>query len=134
MSSTAKNPRVSIEVFNAGNDKKEARLLIKTHNVVTWMAQELLTTFESSIGEVALMPGKSGVFRVMVNDVLIWDRKEKQAFPDIKHLKQLVRDIIDPNKQLGHSDRKDAKSDPEPKKNDISPSASDPQGCLTCVE
>jgi predicted Rdx family selenoprotein len=32
------------------------------------MAQELLTTFESSIGEVALMPGKSGVFKVMVND------------------------------------------------------------------
>jgi predicted Rdx family selenoprotein len=32
------------------------------------MAQELLTTFESTIGEVALMPGKTGVFKVMVND------------------------------------------------------------------
>lgn len=32
------------------------------------MAQELLTTFESSVGEVALIPGKSGVFKVMVND------------------------------------------------------------------
>ncbi|KAH8553553.1 seleno protein W-related protein [Umbelopsis sp. PMI_123] len=124
MSSTSKNPRVSIEYCT------QCRWMLRS----AWMAQELLTTFESTIGEVALIPGKSGVFRVMVNDVLIWDRKEMQSFPDIKHLKQLVRDIIDPTKQLGHSDRKDVKSDPEPKKNDISSSASDPKECLTCVE
>ena len=26
-----------------------------------WMAQELLTTFEAEIGEVALVPGKGGI-------------------------------------------------------------------------
>jgi selenoprotein W-related protein len=29
-----------------------------------WMAQELLTTFEKEVGEIALLPGKDAVFEV----------------------------------------------------------------------
>jgi len=71
-----------------------------------WMAQELLTTFESEISELSLHPGGGGIFEVWVNGKRLWSRKEQQGFPEITVLKQLVRDEIDPDKSLGHSDRK----------------------------
>jgi selenoprotein W-related protein len=70
-----------------------------------WMAQELLSTFADELGEVALAPGTGGVFQISVDEELIWDRAVNGGFPDIKELKQLVRDRIAPAKQLGHSDR-----------------------------
>jgi selenoprotein W-related protein len=71
-----------------------------------WMAQELLQTFGDELGEAALIPGTGGVFTIEVDGELIWDRKERQGFPEAKVLKQLVRDRIDPARDLGHSDRK----------------------------
>lgn len=71
-----------------------------------WMAQELLTTFESELGEVALVPGTGGVFDVRLNGEMIFSRKQAGHFPESKELKQLVRDRIAPDKPLGHSDRK----------------------------
>jgi selenoprotein W-related protein len=41
-----------------------------------------------------------------VNDKLIWSRADARRFPDIKELKQLVRDIIAPERDLGHSEKK----------------------------
>ena len=70
------------------------------------MAQELLTTFEEEIGELALKPGESGVFEVRADGALIWSRKEQGRFPEITELKQLVRDRIAPGRSLGHADRK----------------------------
>jgi selenoprotein W-related protein len=72
------------------------------------MAQELLTTFEQEVGEVALIPGHGGVFEVFVEDKQIWSRAEQGRFPDIKELKQLVRNQIAPDKALGHTDRASA--------------------------
>jgi selenoprotein W-related protein len=69
------------------------------------MAQELLTTFETELGEVALIPGTGGVFEVMVDETMIWSRATQGRFPDIKELKQLVRDHVAPDKSLGHTDR-----------------------------
>jgi selenoprotein W-related protein len=69
-----------------------------------WMAQELLTTFDLEIEEMALVPGTGGIFEVRVGDELVWSRKEKGRFPDIKELKQLVRDRVAPGRDLGHSD------------------------------
>jgi len=71
-----------------------------------WLGQELLTTFEHSIGEVALMPGESGQFQIVVNGQIVWDRKTDGGFPEAKVLKQKVRDVIDPERDLGHSDKK----------------------------
>jgi selenoprotein W-related protein len=70
-----------------------------------WMAQELLTTFSEELGEVALAPGTGGVFQIRVDQELIWDRADKAGFPDIKELKQLVRDRVSPQKDLGHSEQ-----------------------------
>ncbi|MDR5170426.1 SelT/SelW/SelH family protein [Methylobacillus flagellatus] len=71
-----------------------------------WMAQELLTTFESDIERVSLVPGTGGIFEVRLNGELLFSRKEHGRFPESKELKQLVRDRIDPERDLGHSDRK----------------------------
>ena len=71
-----------------------------------WMAQELLTTFEGEIGEVALVPGTGGIFEVRLDGEQIFSRKQEGRFPESKELKQRVRDRIAPGKPLGHSDRK----------------------------
>jgi selenoprotein W-related protein len=69
------------------------------------MAQELLTTFETELGEVALAPGTGGIFEVRLDEELIYSRKEAGRFPESKELKQLIRDRIAPERNLGHSDR-----------------------------
>ena len=70
-----------------------------------WMAQELLMTFESDIGRVSLVPGSGGIFEVRLNGEVIFNRKVAERFPESKELKQLIRDRIDPQRSLGHSDR-----------------------------
>jgi selenoprotein W-related protein len=76
-----------------------------------WMAQELLSTFGTDLGEVVLIPGTGGVFEISCDGALIWERKRDGGFPDAARLKQLVRDVIDHERDLGHADRK---SPPEP--------------------
>ena len=73
-----------------------------------WLAQELLSTFDSDLGEVALVPASKGEFRILVNGVQVWDRVVDDGFPEAKEIKQRVRDVIAPERDLGHSDRKAA--------------------------
>jgi selenoprotein W-related protein len=70
-----------------------------------WLAQELLSTFGQELGEVALQPGTGGVFEIHVDAASVWERKRDGGFPEAKVLKQRVRDVIAPGKDLGHSDR-----------------------------
>ena len=70
------------------------------------MAQELLTTFEADLQEVALVPGSGGVFEIRLDAETIWSRAGEGRFPEIKELKQRVRDRVDPERGLGHSDIK----------------------------
>lgn len=69
-----------------------------------WLAQELLTTFETDLTSVNLMPGTGGILEVRLNGALIFSRKAAGRFPEAKELKQLIRDVIDPERSLGHSD------------------------------
>lgn len=72
-----------------------------------YFAQELLSTFSDDIKGVSLEPSESsGTFKVRINGSLIFDRATEGRFPEIKELKQLVRDIVNPEKSLGHADRK----------------------------
>ena len=57
------------------------------------------------LAEVALVPGTGGVFEVSCDGKIIWERKRDGGFPDAAKLKQLVRDVIDPERDLGHADR-----------------------------
>lgn len=88
-------PRIEIEYCT------QCRWLLRA----AWIAQELLTTFEEELGEVALIPGTGGVFNVRVKEKSVWSREQQGRFPEVKELKQLVRDVIAPGKDLGHSER-----------------------------
>lgn len=97
-----------------------------------YFGQELLSTFGTSIGEIALIPATGGIFTVnltykpeataensgdvSVQDVLIWDRKAEGGFPETKILKQRVRNHIEPGKDLGHSDKPSNKTKGEGEK------------------
>jgi selenoprotein W-related protein len=93
---SARSPRIEIEFCT------QCRWLLRAG----WTAQELLTTFDGELGEVALIPGTGGVFEVSVDGVTIWSRKAEGRFPELKELKQRLRDVIAPERDLGHSDRK----------------------------
>lgn len=108
------------------------RITIKFCTQCRWMlraayfAQELLSTFSTSLGEVALIPSTGGVFTVDISfsatsgqglesssiahetvaTRTLWDRKTDGGFPETKELKKRVRDIIDPGRDLGHVDGK----------------------------
>ncbi len=88
-------PRIEIEYCT------QCRWLLRA----AWMAQELLTTFPDAIGELALIPGSGGVFEVRSGDAVLWSRAAAGRFPDVKELKQAVRDAIAPGRDLGHAGR-----------------------------
>lgn len=91
---TTREPRLEIEYCT------QCRWLLRA----TWIAQELLTTFGTELGEVALVPGTGGVFDVRLDGRTLWSRKES-GHPDLAALKRLVRDQVDPDRDLGHTDR-----------------------------
>ena len=101
---TAAGPRVVITYCT------QCRWLLRA----SWVAQELLTSFTTDIGEIALRPGTGGVFSVAIDDEVVWDRKVDGGFPEIGTLKRLVRDRVAPGRDLGHTDRAAARTDPEP--------------------
>jgi len=71
-----------------------------------WMAQELLQTFADDLASVTLKPGTGGVFEIVINDDILWERKRDGGFPDAAALKQRVRDVCFPDRSLGHVDKK----------------------------
>ncbi|KAJ5758232.1 uncharacterized protein N7511_006926 [Penicillium nucicola] len=100
------------------------RISIKFCTQCRWMlraayfAQELLSTFGTDLGEVALVPMTGGVFTVTIwhgvasadgpvttQESILWDRKRDGGFPEVKALKSLVRNVIAPERDLGHTDR-----------------------------
>jgi selenoprotein W-related protein len=102
------SPGVRLEGMSAANSPRivityctQCRWLLRA----TWLASELLTTFTTEIAEVALRPGVGGVFRVSVNDDLVWDREVDGGFPDLGRLKRDLRDRVAPGRDLGHTDR-----------------------------
>ena len=70
-----------------------------------WLAQELLSSFADDLERVALLPGTGGVFRITCNGQQIWERKADGGFPEARELKQRLRDLIDPTRDLGHNEK-----------------------------
>jgi len=97
-------PRVAVEYCT------QCRWLLRA----AWVAQELLQTFRTRVGEVALVPGTDGVFRVTLDagngPELLCDRKVDGGFPEIPDLKRRVRDAVAPDLSLGHTDRAAARA------------------------
>lgn len=70
-----------------------------------WMAQEILSTFSEETGAVTLVPSTGGTFIISCDGKTIWDRSEDGGFPEAKVLKQRLRDLLWPDRTLGHTDR-----------------------------
>lgn len=70
-----------------------------------WLAQELLSTFGDDLAGVRLEPATGGRFEITCNGQVIWERKADGGFPEAKELKRRVRDLIEPDRDLGHIDR-----------------------------
>ncbi|KZT72618.1 hypothetical protein DAEQUDRAFT_762894 [Daedalea quercina L-15889] len=81
----------------------------------TWVSTELFLTFPTpTLKAITILPLNSeetgGRFRVWLfldgqPPSLVWDRKIEGGFPELKVLKQRIRDRIQPGKSLGHSDK-----------------------------
>jgi selenoprotein W-related protein len=67
-----------------------------------YLAQELLTTFEKELGEVALVPGSGGIFEVRVDGETLASNRESKRMPEVGEVKRLLRDRIAPGKTIGH--------------------------------
>lgn len=90
------SPRVEIHYCT------QCRFILRAN----WIAQELLMTFADNLGELALVPATDGVFTVVLDGEEVFSRKKEARFPESKELKQLIRDKINPEMDLGHSDNK----------------------------
>lgn len=70
-----------------------------------WMAQEILAGFWEQLSRVALEPAEEGGhFSIRVGEQVVWERKLDGGFPNPKELKQRVRDVLDPERDLGHAE------------------------------
>jgi selenoprotein W-related protein len=67
-----------------------------------WMAQELLSTFEGDLGEVAIVPGSGGIFEVRLDGHVLASNRESKRMPEPSEVKRLVRDRVAPEKTIGH--------------------------------
>jgi len=109
----------------------------------TYFAQELLSTFNTVLGEVALQPSTGGTFivelyyspqspsasndsSIQVQRHVLWDRKAEGGFPETKELKRRIRDVIEPGRDLGHVDGKKSTTTAPPTDISYLPPASSP--------
>ena len=110
-----------------------------------WILSELLTTFanEDKLVSISLIPQgpplcDGGIFRICASNsdeggrddgddekIVLWDRKMNGRFPESKEVKQLVRDVCNPDIDLGHSDVA---------KEDIANSKEEADDCIECKE
>lgn len=116
-----------------------------------YFGQELLSTFGTAIGEIALIPVTGGVFTVYLThippgsdesaeaqEILLWDRKTEGGFPETKILKQRLRNHIEPGRDLGHSDKpsktqtSDTSKPTEPAQNSAATAVQDTKDCEDC--
>jgi len=67
-----------------------------------WLVQELLTTFEAEIGEVALRPGGGGIFEVALDGEVVATNRDGGKIPDPAEVKRVLRDRIAPERRIGH--------------------------------
>jgi selenoprotein W-related protein len=68
----------------------------------SWLAQELLTTFEADIGEVALCPGGGGIFEVALDGEVVATNRDGGEIADAANVKRVLRDRIAPGRRIGH--------------------------------
>ncbi|KAG9547913.1 hypothetical protein KCU77_g5449, partial [Aureobasidium melanogenum] len=138
MSTPHKLPRVAISYCT------QCKWMLRA----AYFGQELLSTFGTAIGEIALIPATGGLFTVYLThvppgsdenaeaqEILLWDRKAEGGFPETKVLKQRLRNHIEPGRDLGHSDKPSKTQTLKPAEPAQSPAATaneDTKDCEDC--
>ncbi|CAO1627779.1 unnamed protein product [Parajaminaea phylloscopi] len=117
-----------------------------------WVQTELFLTFgpkppsdsnhaqASGVRSVTLLPmtedDTAGRFRVWIyggeSPVCAWDRKTQGGFPELKLLKQRIRDVISPSQSLGHSDAKEPEAKTPSSDHKPEPGSKQSSGCQDC--
>ncbi len=54
------------------------------------MAEELLATFGTDLGEVTIVPGIGGIFEVSVNGQLVFSMEREGRFPELADIRPKV--------------------------------------------
>lgn len=67
-----------------------------------WLAQEILSTFEEEIAEVAIKPGTGGILEITLDGEVIASNRESGKMPDVSEVKRLLRDRLAPGRKIGH--------------------------------
>ncbi len=86
------SPRVEIHYCS------QCRFMLRA----AYLAQELLTSFEKELGEVALVPGSGGIFEVRLDGETLATNRETKVMPEAGEVKRLLRDRIAPERTIGH--------------------------------
>jgi selenoprotein W-related protein len=61
----------------------------------TWIAQELLNTFQEYVETLSLQPGRGGVFDVEVNGGVVFSKHEAGRYPELRELKEAVASYLE---------------------------------------
>jgi selenoprotein W-related protein len=85
-------PRIEIEYCT------RCRFLLRAG----WLAQELLSTFEQELGEVALVPGSGGIFEIRLDGEVLASNRDDKPMPEVSDVKRLLRDRVAPGRRIGH--------------------------------
>lgn len=58
------------------------------------LAEALLDEFGQDIAELKLIPSFGGVFEIVINDELVFSKKQQHRHPTIEEIKRLLRTKI----------------------------------------
>lgn len=61
----------------------------------TWIAQELLGTFQDYTESLELVPGRGGVFDVAVNGQVVFSKHDAGRYPELRELKEAIAAYLD---------------------------------------
>ena len=113
-----------------------------------YYGQELLTTFcDGELDAISLQPIKNenendGAFSVQlltrdeantVKTLVLWDKLVSENFPQVKELKRMIRDVVTPEKDLGHSEATTSSKNSEEDKS-TNENVDDIGECIPCNE
>ena len=69
-----------------------------------WLAQEILSTFDEDVAEVALVPSGGGILEISVDGEVVASNRGGAMMPDVIDVKRAVRDRVAPARKFGHED------------------------------
>lgn len=61
----------------------------------TWIAQELLTTFQEYTQSLELVPSRGGVLDITVNGTIVFSKHQAGRYPELRELRESTAALLD---------------------------------------